>query len=149
MSVIRWDPFGNVSALQDRINRLFEDAFPPGKEMDGDIHRDAWKPDVDIFESDDGLILMAELPGVRKEDLSVEVKDNLLTFRGVRVLDEAMKAYHCLRRERQFGPFLRAFTLESPVQPDRVRAQFKTGVLRIEIPKPETDALKKVHIQVE
>jgi len=149
MSIVRWDPFRNVSALQDRINRLFEDAFPAEKETDREIRQSAWKPVVDIYETDNGLIITAELPGVRKEDLSVEIKDNLLTLKGVRYMDEELKDHHCLRRERQFGSFMRAFTLESSVNPDQIKAKYKAGVLRVEVPKPEADNLKKVHINVE
>jgi len=80
MAIIRWDPFRNVATLQDRINRLFEDSFPRSGDIDEDISMCEWKPSVDIYETEEGIVIKAELPGVNKEDVSVEVNPSSEVF---------------------------------------------------------------------
>jgi HSP20 family protein len=149
MPIVRWDPFRNVSALQERINRLFDDTFPAGSEMDEEINQSSWRPAVDIYETDEGLVITAELAGVKKEDVAVEVKDNVLTLKGERYVDGDIKEEAYLRRERFFGSFHRAFTLKAAVDPDKIKAKFKDGVLNVEIPKPEEDKPKHITVNVE
>ena len=84
MTLVRWDPFRDVSSLQERINRMFEDFFPRSRELDEENGACDWQPAVDIYETDTSLIIQAELPGVNKEDVSVELKDNVLTLKGER-----------------------------------------------------------------
>lgn len=149
MALVRWDPFRNVSALQDRINRLFEDAFPRGRDLEDDISLCAWRPAVDIYETENGLVLKAELPGVKKEEVSVEIKDNVLTLKGERAEDKEVREENYYRRERCFGSFQRSFNLEQSVQPEKVKAKFKDGILEVEIPRPEAEKPKKVTVDVD
>jgi len=148
MSVIRWDPFGNVNALQDRINRMFEEIFPRAGEEE-DLSICAWKPVVDIYETDEGIVIHADLPGVNKEDVSVEVKNNVLTLKGERHMDEKVGEERYFRRERCFGTFERSFTLKSTVSPDKIKAKFKDGVLTIQVPRPEEEKPKQITVNVE
>ena len=83
MTIVKWDPFRNVAALQDRINRIFDESFSRTGDIDDDISMSAWKPLVDIYETDEAIILKAELPGIKKEDVSVEIKDNVLTLKEI------------------------------------------------------------------
>ena len=149
MTIVKWDPFRNVAALQDRINRIFDESFSRTADLDDDISASAWKPTVDIYETDEAIILKAELPGIKKEDVSVEVKDNVLTLKGERAEEKEIKEKNYYRKERAFGTFSRAFNLQHRIQPDKIKARFKDGVLKIEIPKPEEEKPKQITVKVE
>ncbi|MEA3436360.1 MAG: Hsp20/alpha crystallin family protein [Thermodesulfobacteriota bacterium] len=149
MTIVKWDPFRNVAALQDRINRIFDESFSRTADLDDDISMSAWKPLVDIYETDEAIILKAELPGIKKEDVSVEVKDNVLTLKGVRTEEKEIKENNYYRKERAFGAFTRSFNLQHRIQPDKIKARFKDGVLKIEIPKPEEEKPKQITVKVE
>lgn len=149
MAVVRWDPFKNINTLQDRINRLFEDAFPRGTADDEDLSACAWRPPVDIFETDDGVVIQVDLPGVSKEDVSVEVKNNLLTIQGQRKIEGATDDERYYRRERSCGTFQRAFSLRSVISPDTIKASFKNGVLTVQVPKPEEEKPKKISVSID
>lgn len=149
MALVKWDPFRNVATLQDRINRLFEDAFPRTRDQEDDLSLCAWRPAVDIYQTEKGLVLKAELPGIKKEDVSVEIKDNILTLKGDRAEDKEVSEDNYYRRERCFGSFQRSFNLEHNVQPDKVKAKFKDGILEIQIPRPEKEKTKKVTVDVD
>lgn len=148
MAIVRWDPFRNINTLQERINRLFEDAFPRTTEREEDMVC-AWRPMVDIYETEAGIVIQADLPGVEKEHVSVEVKDNILTIRGERRDDSAAEDENYYRRERRCGTFQRSFTLRSVITPDLIKASFKNGVLKIEIPKPEEEKPKQVTVNID
>lgn len=149
MTIVKWDPFRNVAALQDRINRIFDESFSRTADLDDDISMSAWKPLVDIYETYEAIILKAELPGIKKNDVSVEVKDNVLTLKGVRTEEKEIKEKNYYRKERAFGTFSRSFNLQHRIQPDKIKARFKDGVLKIEIPKPEEEKPKQITVKVE
>lgn len=149
MSVIRWDPFKNINTLQERINRLFEDAFPRTTGAEEDLSVCAWRPLVDIYETDDGVVIQVDLPGVRKEDVSVEVKNNILTIQGHRAVETTVDEDRYYRRERSCGTFQRSFTMRSAVSPESIKAGFKNGVLTVQIPKPEEEKPKKISVSID
>lgn len=149
MTLVRWDPFRNVATLQDRINRMFEESFARSRDLDDDTGLCAWRPVVDIYETEQGIVVKAELPGVKKEDVSVEIKNNLLTLRGERLIDEQVKEENYYRKERCFGTFHRSFTLQDSVEPERIKATFKDGVLKVVIPRPEQEKPKQITVDVE
>ena len=149
MTVIRWDPFRNMAALQDRINRLFEDAFPKTADEEEDLSVCAWRPAVDIFETDEGVAIQVDLPGVRKDEVSVEVKNNLLTIQGLRQVEPTVSEEKYYRRERTCGTFQRSFTLRHPITPESIKASFKNGVLTIHVPKPEEEKPKKISVNID
>lgn len=148
MAIVRWQPYGAVANLQNSINKLFNDAFSRTN-VDEDFALSAWKPVVDIFDKDDAIVIHAELPGVKKEDVAIEVKDNVMTLRGERSESKEIKEEKYYRKERTFGSFHRAFSLPSAINPDTIKATFKDGVLEIEIPKPEEQKPKQVKISIE
>jgi HSP20 family protein len=148
MSVIRWDPFRNIVALQDRINRLFEDAFPRTAEEE-DLASCTWRPPVDIFEEDNGFVVQVDLPGVNKEDVTVEIKNNLLLIQGRRQVESEVDDDRYYRRERTCGTFQRSFSLRTAVAPDSIKASFKNGVLTIRMPHPEEQKPKKISVSVD
>ena len=149
MTLVRWDPFKEVATLQDRINRLFDDAFPRKGDPEDDSNPAGWRPAVDIFEAGTTVILEVELPGVIKEDVCVEVKDNILTIKGERKFENDVRGENFYRRERAYGSFRRAFNLHYHVNPEKIRAKFNDGVLRIEVPKPEEEKPKQVTVNVD
>lgn len=149
MPLVKWDPFRNVATLQERINRLFEDSFPHAQGVEDDMAVCAWRPNVDIYEAEDGVVIKVDLPGVRKEDVSVEVKDNLLTLRGERQDELEVPENRYYRRERTCGNFLRAFTLQAPIPPDQIKATFKDGVLTVSLPHPEADVPRQVKVNID
>lgn len=148
MALIRWDPFREMSALQERMNRLMSDyrtRTPLGEE---EMAQGSWIPPVDIYETKDSIVLNIELPGVTKEDMTLEVKDNTLTIRGEKKLEKDVKEDSFHRMERTYGSFMRAFTLPSTVQQDKVKAKFKDGILEIQIPKAEEAKPKQIKVEV-
>jgi HSP20 family protein len=149
MSLVRWDPFKNIATLQDRINRLFEDAFPRAADDDEDMPACAWRPLVDIFETESGVAILVDLPGVSKEDVSVEVKENVLTIKGDRVATEIVDEQNYYRRERICGNFQRSFAMRGVVAPDKIKASFKNGVLKIELPKPVEEKPRQVTVNID
>ena len=149
MTIVRWDPFRDVATLQDRINRLFSESFGQTRDLEDDMKECAWRPAVDIYEAENEIVMRAELPGVRKEDVAVEVKDNLLTLRGERFPDSEISDEKYYRREICFGTFERSFTLRERIKPEQIRAAFKDGVLKIRIPKPDVEVPRQVTVEVE
>lgn len=149
MTLVKWDPFRDVERLQNRINLMFEDCFGRTRNQDDDSSLCAWRPAVDIYETDNGIVLAAELPGIGKENIAVEVKDNILTLKGERKIGPEVKAENFYRRERCYGTFQRSFTLQQNIQPNLIKATFKDGVLQIEIPKPKEEQPKQITVTVE
>jgi len=129
---------------------LFDDSFPDVRgQAEDDISEGAWKPAVDIYETEDAVVITAELPGVNKEDVSIEVKGNILMLSGERCDVNTIDEENYYRKERCFGTFHRAFTLRDPVDPNKIKAKFKDGILKIEIPKPAQEKPKKITVDIE
>ena len=149
MSIVKWDPFRDVAALQDRINRIFSESFDSSRELDDDSSLTDWRPPVDIYEGAEGYVLKVELAGVEKEDVSVEVKDNVLSLTGERLLDPGVKDEQYYRKERSFGRFQRSFTLQESIRPEQVKASYKNGVLTIVVPKPTKEKAKQVSVKID
>ena len=149
MTVFRWDPFKNIVTLQDRINRLFDESFPRTPGGDEEMADCAWRPLVDIYENEDGVVIQVDLPGVSKADTTVEVKDNRLTIHGSRQMQSSVKDEQYYRRERICGSFQRSFALRYNISPDTIKASFKDGVLSIVIPRPSEEKPKKVSITID
>ncbi len=148
MAIIRWDPFREMSALQERMNRMLTDfraRAPLGEE---EMAQGSWIPAVDIYETKDAIVLNVELPGVTKEDISLEAKESTLTLRGEKKLEKDVKEESYHRMERTYGSFMRAFTLPGTMQQDKVKAKFKDGILEVTIPKAEEAKPKQIKVDV-
>jgi HSP20 family protein len=146
MNLVRWNPWSEMSTLQNRINSLFNEPFFRSGSEDDQLSLGSWYPAVDMFENDDKIVIKAELPGVDKKDISVEVKDRVLTLCGERNYDHEVKEENYYRRERACGKFKRAFNLPADVDPDKIKADFKDGVLKVELPKPEAQKPKRITV---
>ncbi len=143
MALVRFEPARELDSLQSDMNRLF-DGFFGGRGPNGGSGR--WIPAMDLVESDEELVLRADLPGVDKDDVSIEVKDNVLTVSGERKTESEDKGEGYYRIERAFGSFSRALTLPEGVDSEAVKADFKDGVLEVRIPKPEERQPKRIAI---
>jgi HSP20 family protein len=146
MNLVKWNPWKEMSVLQNRMNHLLnEPVFRSGGEEE-ELDMGAWYPAVDMFDNDDKIVIKAELPGMKKDDFSVDVKDRVLTLSGERNYDNEVKEENYYRRERTYGRFKRAFHLPADVDADNIKAEFKDGVLRVEIPKPEKQKPKQITV---
>jgi HSP20 family protein len=152
MAIVKWDPlscgpFRELSAMQDRMNRLFKDALGRTKAIKEEVERGIWAPPVDIYETAEDLVIKAELPGLSTDDVSVRVDESVLTLKGDRKREAGVdrENYHLI--ERSYGHFRRSFVLPDNVDQERVQASFKDGVLRIAIPKLKRVRPKKIAIE--
>jgi len=146
MNLVKWNPWREMSAMPDSLDRLFDDPFFRLGRMAEDSGLGMWNPAVDLYEKDDYVMIKAELPGVDKNDINIDLKDRLLTLSGERTHEKETNEENYYRRERSYGKFQRTFTLPADVDSDQIKAEFKDGVLQIEIPKPEEKKAKKVTI---
>ena len=144
MMLTRWEPFKELNVLQDRINRAFNEM---SRETEGSQNR-TWAPVVDILENDSQLIVRAELPGMDREDINVEVTSESLTISGERKFVESENDKY-LRVERPTGQFQRSFTIGVPVQAENAKASYRNGILEVVIPKAEEVKPKKINITAE
>jgi HSP20 family protein len=150
MATTRWEPFRDLSALQDRVNRIFEDMItPPHRETDQeDLATGQWSPSVDIFETPESIVIRVEVPGIEQQALDVEVKENSLIVAGDRTFEE-VEGRHYQQVERAYGNFRRVFSLPMPIRQDQIHAVLKNGVLEITLPKEEKAKPKRVQVEVQ
>ncbi len=146
MALARTNPWAALPTLQNRVNWLFDDMFPEISAGD-DIGLMDWRPVVDTYEKDNAIVVNAELPGVKKEDISIDVKNNVLTISGERKDEENIHRDDYYRSERFYGRFQRSFTLPDNMDADKVDATYKDGMLEVKIPKTEDSARKKIEVK--
>ena len=146
MNLVRWNPWREMSTLQHRMNSLFNEPFFRSGSEDYELHMGSWLPAVDMFDDDDKIVIKAELPGMDKKDISVDIENRVLTLSGERNYDNEVKEENYYRRERAYGRFKRAFNLPADVDSDQIKADFKDGVLKVEIPKPEEQKPKQITV---
>jgi HSP20 family protein len=149
-NIIRRDPLFELTSLRDRMNQLFNQNFSGFEDLglEQPLTEQKLLPPVDIAEDDQNIMLQAELPGVKMEDLKITLENNVLTIAGERKLKEEVKKENYHRIERRFGKFTRSFTLPSGVDAEKVNAVFENGVLNITLPKPEEFKPKQITIGV-
>jgi HSP20 family protein len=149
MAIVRWlDPFRDLSSIQERMNQIFEDALARSRGREEGLRTGMWTPAVDIYENSDFVVVKAELPGVEKNLISVEVKDGILSLRGERKFEKEVKEESYHRIERSYGSFLRSFSLPVSVDQDKVTARFQDGVLEVKLPKKEKAKPKQIQVDV-
>lgn len=145
MAITRWDPFRDLSVLQERMNRVFEDAA--GRSWkDEPSATTSWSPAVDIYETENEIIVQAELPGVDRNDISLNLENNVLTLKGERRFEKETKQDNYHRIERAYGTFSRAFSIPTLVDEDKINAEYKDGILKIALPKKEQIKAKQIKI---
>ncbi len=143
-----WEPFTGFKHIQDQFNRLFDETFGAYPLAREETREQTWSPAVDIYEDKDTIVVKAELPGVKKDDVTIEIKENVLVLTGERKHEQETKKENYHRIERVYGTFSRSFTLPDSVKLDQVEAQYKDGVLEIRLPKAETAKPKAIPIEV-
>ncbi len=142
----QWNPLQDLMVLQDRMNRLFEDATQRRTERgSGDeFERADWTPAADIYETESGYIVAMDLPGIDREALEIDVDDNRLVVKGTRAISESKQH----RTERPRGKFVRSFSVPASVDQGKIGAEYKDGVLQIRLPKRTEQKPKKIDIKI-
>ena len=141
----RWDPFRDLNSLQDRMNRLFDEAGR-GWRPEEPAATTTWSPAVDIYETEGEIIVKAELPGVDRKDISLHIENNVLTVKGERRFEKETKEENYHRIERAYGGFSRSFSIPAIVDEEKIRAEYKDGILKIALPKKEQVKPKQIAI---
>lgn len=148
MAITRWDPFRELEQVSDQLNRMFGRSTSVRSDAREMMTAADWIPPVDVLETDRDYVIKAELPEVKKDDVKVTVQDGVLTILGERrqEQEEKDKRYH--RVERSYGSFVRSFTLPEFVDESKVSAEFKDGVLRLQLPKTEKAKPRAIEVKV-
>jgi HSP20 family protein len=145
MALVRWDPARELADMEiDRLNRMFADFYG------GETFNRGWLPPVDIYEGEDReFVIKAELPDMKREDINLTFENNVLTLRGERKFEQDTKREHFHRVERSYGSFSRSFTLPNTVDPSRISAAYKDGVLTVRLPQREDAKPKQISVNAE
>ena len=151
MAIVRWEPFRELAALQNEMGRWMNQVFTgSGTPMQpGNGGSSTWLPAVDVWETENELVLSFDLPGIPEDQVSVELDDNVLTVSGQREREEKQTGERFYRYERRFGSFQRSVALPAGVNEADIKATYTNGVLEIRVPKPEEQKPKRIQIGVE
>ena len=145
MTLVRFNPRRNFPIFHSNVSRVLDDFFPEiTTRFNAEEKR--WRPVVDNHENESTTFINVDLPGLTKEDISINVEENILTISGERASETKTENENYFRRERFFGKFQREFTLPSSVDYEKIKADYKDGVLKIEVPKPEETKPKTIEI---
>ncbi len=146
MNIVRYDPFRDLRSLQDEMNRLFSSTFSRGG-SDEQMFGGTWTPSVDIYENKDNIVLEAELPGMKSEDVNISIENNVLTISGERKFEKKSEGDNFHRVERGYGSFTRSFTLPPTVSSENATAEFENGVLHLTLAKREEAKPRRIEIK--
>jgi HSP20 family protein len=142
MAMVRWEPAGELASMEiDRLNRMFSNLY------NEHFGRTGWTPAVDIYETDNNeIVLKAELPDMKREDIGITFENQVLTIRGERKLDQQIKRDAYQRLERSYGVFSRAFTIPSTIDAGAISASYKDGMLTVKLPQREEAKPKQIQV---
>lgn len=146
MVVTRWDPFRELTTLQNRMNSIFQDYGKAGQ--DELTTTGSFVPAVDVYEDEHKIVLKLEIPGVSQEDVDIRLESNMLTVRGERKFEKEEKEENFHRIERRYGSFSRSFTLPNTVDTENIRAHYDQGVLNIELSKRAEAKPKQIKVNI-
>lgn len=149
-NIIRRNPYGELTTLQDRLNQLFTQPFGPlwrAGGIDQGLTASTFVPAVDIYEDEHNIVLTAEVPGVEEKDLDISLENGVLTVSGERKMENEERENNFHRIERTYGRFTRSFTLPPTVDENNVKAEFNNGVLKITVAKREEAKPKQIKIE--
>ena len=141
----RWEPSRGAMTLQEKLNRMFGDVLERTAE---ESNLTAWAPPVDIYETENALVVKADLPEVNPQDLDIRVENNILTIRGERKFEKKVNEENYLRMERAYGSFSRSFSLANSVNSEEIKAEYQNGALTLHIPKREETKPKQIKVSV-
>lgn len=142
----QWNPLQDLMVLQDRMNRLFEDATQRRGQSgnEDELERADWTPAADIYETETGFMIALDLPGIKRDALEIDIDDNRLVVKGVRVVDDTRTR----RSERPRGKFLRTFAVPASIDQVKIGAEYKDGVLQIRLPKRTEQKAQKIEVKI-
>jgi HSP20 family protein len=144
MALVRWEPFRELAALQNEMGRWMNAVSAPGM---GNGQTSTWLPAVDVWETESDLVLSFDLPGIPEDKIAVELDDNVLTVSGERERTDEHSSERFYRFERRYGQFSRSVSLPAGVNEDKIKAEYKDGVLEVRIPKPEEPKPRRIEIR--
>jgi HSP20 family protein len=147
MAILRWEPFRDMMTTQREFDRLFKEAFTP-LFGEAELSTRTWAPPVDIYETENDIVLKAELPGVDPKDVEVRVEDSTLYLKGERKFEKEVKDENYHRVERSYGSFARSFSLPNSINAEKVKAEYKDGLLMLTLPKREEAKPRTIKIDV-
>jgi HSP20 family protein len=145
MTIIRWDPFRDLTTLRERMNVLFGDVYSSRGE-EKNLMASTWNPSVDIYEQNGNLVLTAEVPGLDENDIEVKLEDSTLTIKGDRKFVKEVNEENYHRNERSYGSFYRSFSLPRNIDQNKIKAESENGILKITMPKKAELKPKNVKI---
>ena len=148
MALARWNPNRDMMSVRDEMSRVLNEVFGRGASDESAWISGAWTPPVDIYETDEALVMKAELPGFSKDDISIELKENTLVIKGERKHEDEVKEGNYHRMERSYGAFQRAFMLPMTVDQEKVKASYKDGILELRLPKVQAAQPKRIAVSV-
>ena len=143
-AIYRWDPFHGFNTLNEQFNRLLGESFTPS----GETALANWAPAVDIYETEDELVVKADLPDVNEKDIDIRIENNTLTIPGERKFEEKVNKDNYLRVERAYGTFARSFSLPNTVNTEGIHAEYHNGLLTVHMPKREESKPKQIKVGV-
>ena len=137
------DPFETLLRFQDDLSRAIGPRNATPREH---VSSRVWSPTVDVYEDKDAIVIKADLPGVNQDEIDIEMNNDTLTIRGERRFDDEARRENYVRVERQYGAFQRSFTIGIAVEPDKIKAVYKNGMLELTLPKAEITKPRKVQV---
>ena len=143
--ITRWDPFRELTQLQNRVNRLFQES---SLGQDEGLTTTSFVPPVDIYETEQNIVLKMEVPGVEQKDLDIRIENQTITIRGERNFEKEVKEDDYHRVERRYGSFQRSFSLPNTVNPEQVTADYENGVLKVTLAKRAEAKPKQIKVNV-
>jgi HSP20 family protein len=146
MELVRWRPARDIFGFGGGLDRVFDDFFSPARYEAGASDTWNWQPVVDVYDKDESIVIKADLPGVDKKDIHVDLNGRVLTLSGERTEEKEANEDTCYRKERAYGKFVRTFNLATDVLPDKINATYKDGVLHVTIPKLEAPKPRQITI---
>lgn len=150
MNLIKWDPFGELENISNRLNRIFGRSLVRSESSNEMLAVADWAPSVDISETDTAYLIKGEIPGVKKEDVKVTLQDGMLTIQGERKQEKEEKGKKFHRVECSYGSFMRSFRVPDDAEENKVKAEFKDGMINVTLPKSAKakDKTKTINVPV-
>ena len=146
MSLIRWSPIRDFNSIADEFDNMFENFLSIKRREPELVHFD-WRPVTNFKEDEENYIMEAEIPGMKKDDIKITLKDGILTVSGERKEEKEKKEKHSHLVERSYGSFCRSFALPTDVKEDKIDASYKDGILKVTVPKAEEVKAKEIAIK--
>ncbi|MGQ0549312.1 MAG: Hsp20/alpha crystallin family protein [Armatimonadota bacterium] len=146
MSIIRWEPFDDLMSIRESMDRMFEDFLTRRPRVAGPM---VWQPAIEVFETENEVVVKAELTGIDPKDVNVTITGDGLTIKGEAKADQEEKGRNYYRRELRYGAFQRTVPLPAEVKSEETKASFRNGILEVRVPKSERVRPKSVKVEVD